>query len=220
MTDQQPSERTRVSRYSGRGIYRRDEIYSLLDKSFLCQVGYTINGEARVLPNAYVRIGDALYLHGHLQNQMLNALLDGQTACISMTLLDGLVLARTGFNHSVNYRSVTVFGKAERVEENKAEILDAFINQIVPDRAPTIRAATPQELNATLLIKIPIDEAVAKVRSGPPKDKDSDYDNGIWAGVINLNTLAESVEPCPQLEANIPMPQHIESFMTQISLFE
>ena len=220
MTDQQPSERTRVSRYSGRGIYRRDEIYSLLDKSFLCQVGYTINGEARVLPNAYVRLGDALYLHGHLQNQMLNSLLDGQTACISMTLLDGLVLARTGFNHSVNYRSVTVFGKAERVEENKAAILDVFINHIVPGRAPTIRAATPQELNATLLIKIPIDEAVAKVRSGPPKDKDSDYDNGIWAGVINLNTLAESVEPCPQLESNIPMPQHIESFMTQISLFE
>ena len=121
-----------------------------------------------------------------------------------MTLLDGLVLARTGFNHSVNYRSVTVFGKAERVEENKAEILDVFINHIVPGRAPTIRAATPQELNATLLIKIPIDEAVAKVRSGPPKDKDSDYDNGIWAGVINLNTLVESVEPCPQLEANIP----------------
>ena len=132
MTDQQPSERIRVSRYSGRGIYRRDEIYSLLDKSFLCQVGYTIHGEARVLPNAYVRIGDALYLHGHLKNQMLNALLDGQTACISMTLLDGLVLARTGFNHSVNYRSVTVFGKAERVEENKTEILDAFINHIVP----------------------------------------------------------------------------------------
>ena len=96
MTDQQPSERTKVSRYSGRGIYQRDEIYPLLDKSFLCQVGYTINGEARVLPNAYVRIGDALYLHGHLQNQMLNTLLDGQTACISMTLVDGLVLARTG----------------------------------------------------------------------------------------------------------------------------
>ena len=133
---------------------------------------------------------------------MLNTLLDGQTACISMTLLDGLVLARTGFNHSVNYRSVTVFGKAERVVENKAEILDIFINHIV------------------LLIKIPIEEAVAKVRSGPPKDKDSDHDNGIWAGVINLNTLIESVAPCPQLEANVSMPQHIKSFMNQVSFFE
>ena len=103
--------------------------------------------------------------------------------------------------------------------ENKAEILDVFINHIVPGRAATIRAATPQELNATLLIKIPIEEAVAKVR-WPPKDKDSDYDNGIWAGVINLNTLVESVAPCPQLEANVSMPQHIESFMNQVSLFE
>ena len=214
------SERIKVVRLSGRGVYDREEIYPLLDKSFLCHVGYTINGEARVLPTAYIRIGDAIYLHGHLQNQMMHALLDGQTACISVTFMDGLVLARTGFNHSINYRSVTVFGKAECVEDHKAEILDKFIDHIIPGRAAMIRPATPQELNATLLIRIPIEEAVAKVRTGEPHDKESDYDSGIWAGVINLRTYPESVEVCPRLEADMAKPEHVEQYMAQQSLFD
>lgn len=220
MASSEVSDRIKVVRLGNRGVYDRAEIYPLLDKSFLCHVGYTIDGEARVLPTAYVRIGDAIYLHGHLRNQMMNALLDGQTACISVTFLDGLVLARCGFNHSVNYRSVSLFGKAERVEDNKAELLDQFIDHIMPGRAAAIRPATPQELNATLVLKIPIEEAVAKVRTGPPHDKESDYDTGIWAGVVNFRTEAESVDTCPRLESDVATPDHIEHYMAQHSLFD
>ncbi|MEQ8954351.1 MAG: pyridoxamine 5'-phosphate oxidase family protein [Gammaproteobacteria bacterium] len=205
-----PAEHTRIVRGDNRAQYDSDQIRAILDAAFVCQVGFTIAGQAHVIPTAFVRIGAAIYLHGHLKNQMMNALLDGQTACLSVTLVDGLVLARSGFKHSVNYRSVTLFGKAEAVaEEDKAATLDALVNYLVPGRAGEIRPYTEQELNATLVLRIPIDEAAAKVRTGPPLDKEADYDTDIWAGVINLETRFAAIEPCPKLDPAIVVPQHV-----------
>ena len=213
--------RTTVKRGDNRAVYDAESIRAVLDSSFLCHVGYTIDGEARVLPTAYVRINDAIYLHGHLKNQMMNALLDGQTACVSVTILDGLVLARSGFKHSVNYRSVSLFGKAEVVEgEDKEGVLDRLVNHMVPGRVEEIRPPTPQELNATLVIRIPIDEAAAKIRSGPPLDGEKDYELDIWAGVVNIETRVTDAEPCPRLKEGISTPADVRDLLSHGTLFD
>lgn len=214
-------DRTNLVRGKDRARYEESDIYAVLDAGFLCHVGYVVNGEARVLPTAYVRIGDAVYLHGHLKNQMMNSLLDGPIASVCVTHLDGLVLARSGFHHSVNYRSVTIFGKAERVsDDEKEELLDKLVNHLVPDRAPELRKHTPQELNATLVVRIPIEEAAAKIRTGPPIDAEKDYESDIWAGVINVETELKDIERCPRLDKTIETPEHISIFMRQPALFK
>ena len=216
-----PAGKTRIVRGDNRAAYESDDIKSILDAGFLCHVAYVIDGEARVLPTAYVRIDGAVYLHGHLKNQMMNALLDGQTAGVCVTLLDGLVLARSGFKHSVNYRSVTLFGKAEKVaDKDKNEILDRMINHLVPNRASELRPATPQELNATLVLRIPIDEAAAKIRNGPPLDAEKDYDTDLWAGVVNVETVLGNIERCPRLDDSVQTPNHVLDFMEQGGLFK
>ncbi len=213
--------RTTLVRGKDRAHYEQSDVYDVLDAGFLCHVGYVVNGEARVLPTAYVRIGDSVYLHGHLKNQMMNSLLDGQITSVCVTHLDGLVLARSGFHHSVNYRSVTLFGKAEKVsDDEKEDLLDKLVNHLVPNRAPELRKHTPQELNATLVIRIPIEEAAAKVRTGPPIDADKDYETDIWAGVINVQTELKDIERCPRLDKTIETPEHISQFMRQPNLFE
>jgi len=216
-----PESKTRIVRGDNRAAYEEEAIKKVLDSSFLCHVGFTVDGEARIIPTAYLRIDDAIYLHGHLKNQMMNALLNGQTASICVTLVDGLVLARSGFKHSVNYRSVTLFGKAETVaDEVKEEVLDKFIDYMVPGRARELRKTTPQELNATLVVKIPIDEAAAKIRTGPPLDKEPDYETDIWAGVVNLETRITEVEDCPKLKSGIAVPEHITNYVDKKILFD
>lgn len=216
-----PESKTRIVRGDNRAAYEEEAIKKVLDSSFLCHVGFTVDGEARIIPTAYLRIDDAIYLHGHLKNQMMNALLNGQTASICVTLVDGLVLARSGFKHSVNYRSVTLFGKAETVaDEVKEEVLDKFIDYMIPGRAIELRKTTPQELNATLVVKIPIDEAAAKIRTGPPLDKEPDYETDIWAGVVNLETRITEVEDCPKLKSGITVPEHITNYVDKKILFD
>ena len=216
-----PESKTRIVRGDNRSAYEEEAIKKVLDSSFLCHVGFTVDGEARIIPTAYLRIDDAIYLHGHLKNQMMNALLNGQTASICVTLVDGLVLARSGFKHSVNYRSVTLYGKAETVaDEVKEEVLDKFIDYMVPGRARELRKTTPQELNATLVVKIPIDEAAAKIRTGPPLDKEPDYETDIWAGVVNLETRITEVEDCPKLKSGIAVPEHITNYVDKKILFD
>lgn len=216
-----PESKTRIVRGDNRAAYEEEAIKKVLDSSFLCHVGFTVDGEARIIPTAYLRIDDAIYLHGHLKNQMMNALLNGQTASICVTLVDGLVLARSGFKHSVNYRSVTLYGKAETVaDEVKEEVLDKFIDYMVPGRARELRKTTPQELNATLVVKIPIDEAAAKIRTGPPLDKEPDYETDIWAGVVNLETRITEVEDCPKLKSGIAVPEHITNYVDKKILFD
>ncbi len=220
MAEADRSTKTRIVRGADRANYEIDRIKSILDASFLCHVGFVANGEARVLPTAYVRIDDAIYLHGHLRNQMMNTLLDGQTACISVTILDGLVLARSGFHHSVNYRSVSVYGKAEKIEGvEKESVLDCLVNHLVPQRVPALRPHTPQELNATLVLKIPLDEAVAKIRQGPPVDAEKDYDSDIWAGVVDVHTVLGEITPCPRLDPSISTPAHVSALVAQGELF-
>lgn len=215
-----PGSRTRIMRGDKRAAYDEGSIKSILDASFLCHVGFTLAGQTHVLPTAYVRIDDAIYLHGHLKNQMMNALLDGQTACISVTILDGLVLARSGFHHSVNYRSVTLFGSAEKVpDEGKEAALDFLVNHLVTGRPPHLRPHTPQELKATLVLKIPIDEAAAKIRSGPPGDAEKDYETDIWAGVLNVRTVLEDIERCPRLDEAIATPEHVERLLEKRLLY-
>jgi uncharacterized protein len=216
-----PESKTRIIRGDNRAEYEEEVITKVLDSTFLCHVGFTVDGEARVIPTAYVRIGDAIYLHGHLKNQMMNALLDGQTASICVTLLDGLVLARSGFKHSVNFRSVTLFGIAEQIaDEDKEELLDVLVDYMVPGRAKQIRPPTQQELNATLVVRIPIDEASAKIRNGPPLDKEPDYETDIWAGVVNLETRISGVENCPDLKDGIELPENITSYLSQETIFD
>lgn len=208
------SERTQVKRGAKRAIYEAGTINEILDNSFLCHVGYTVDGECRVIPTAYVRLGNALYLHGHLRNQMLQALLEGQTACVTVTELNGLVLARSGFHHSVNYRSVVLFGKATVVAEaDKIPVLDALIDHLVPKRAAQIRPHTKQELDATLVLALSIDDAAAKVRQGPPVDAEQDYELDIWAGVVPLKTVVGDVEPCPRLPSTVATPDHVVEYL-------
>ena len=215
-----PAARTKIVRGDNRASYDARQITAILDASFICHVGFVLEGEARVIPTAYVRIDNAIYLHGHLKNQMMNTLLDGQTCCISVTILDGLVLARSGFHHSVNYRSVTVFGKAEKLPDDEKELnLDRLINHLVPDRIPHLRVHTQQELKATLVVKIPIDEAAAKIRSGPPIDAEKDYDTDIWAGVINVKIILDDIENCPELNDSVPTPEHVLDFIKKKDLF-
>ncbi len=221
MTESANGPRTKLVRGKDRAHYEKDSIYNVLDAGFLCHVGYVVDGEARVLPTAYVRIDDAIYLHGHLKNQMMNALLDGQLASICVTHLDGLVLARSGFHHSVNYRSVTLFGRAEKVaDEEKEPLLDQLVNHLVADRAPELRKHTPQELNATLVLRIPIDEAAAKIRTGPPIDAEKDYESDIWAGVINVQTVMTDIDRCPRLPDTVATPEHVEEFLQTEVLFK
>lgn len=203
----QPTERTRVRRGEKRAVYDRDQIHQILDANLVCHVGFVTNGEPCVIPTAFLRQDDAIYLHGNRQNRMLNALLDGQAACISVLQLDGLVLARSGFHTSVNYRSVVVYGKASVVED-KVPVLNAFVDKLAPGRAADIRAHTPQELNATLVLRVPIEEASAKLRTGPPIDDEADYALDVWSGVLELATGVHAV-PCPRLPEGVTMPAYV-----------
>lgn len=207
------SNKSQIIRGKKRAHYQEKDINAILDSSFLCHVGFVVEGQARVIPTAYVRRGKAIYLHGHLQNQMMAALLDGQTACITVTLIDGMVLARSAIHHSVNFRSAVVYGKGVVVDgEEKISALDALIDHYVPGRSADLRPHTAQELNATLVIKFIIEEASAKIRTGPPADSEKDLELDTWAGVLKLKTQVEDIENCPELKAAIPIPQYIKSF--------
>lgn len=211
------SSKSTVMRGPKRACYDIHQIHQILDASFLCHVSFIQNGEARIIPTAYSRVGNSIYLHGNVKNQMLSALLDGQTACINVMLLDGLVLARSGFHHSVNYRSVVLFGQGKLVvDENKAELLNGLINHMLPGRAEDIRPHHQKELDATLLVEFAIDEASAKIRTGPPVDAEADYDLASWAGVVNLKTVVESIEPCPRLTTSIEQPGYLEEYESRL----
>lgn len=181
-----PTGRTQLRRYPNRGSFDSETIYSILDEGFLCHVGFAVDGQPFVIPTGYARSGDRLFIHGSAASRMLKTLGGGVDVCVTVTLLDGLVLARSGFHHSMNYRSVVVIGKARLVSEReeKLEALRAFTNHVVPGRWEEVRPPTDQELKATTVLGIPIEEASAKMRSGPPIDDEEDYAWPVWAGVI------------------------------------
>jgi nitroimidazol reductase NimA-like FMN-containing flavoprotein (pyridoxamine 5'-phosphate oxidase superfamily) len=191
-----PTARTKVRRLAKRGVYDRAVIDAILDEAFICQVGFLYEGKPCVLPTAYTRVGHWLYLHGAQSNRMLRAIC-GQEACVSVTLLDGLVLARSAFHHSINYRSVVVFGEGEEVTDHveKLEAMERLVEHIVPGRWAEARQPNEQELDATLIVRLPTDECSAKVRIGPPVDDEVDLALDVWAGVLPV-TLAWG-EPLP-----------------------
>jgi uncharacterized protein len=183
-----PTERTTLKRLPGRATYERDTIYQILDEGFVCHVGFIANGQPIVIPTAYGRAEDILYIHGSVASRMLRALADGIEVCVTVTLVDGLVLARSAFHHSMNYRSVVVFGTASAVEDatEKARALLTFSEHVIPGRWADVRE---DELKKTLVLRIPLTEASAKVRSSPPIDEEADYTLPVWAGELPLRLV-------------------------------
>jgi len=207
-----PTKRTQVMRLPKRGDYSQETIYSILDAGFLCHVGFVVDGQPFVIPTGYGRSGSTLYVHGSAASRMLRTLAEGVDVCVTVTLLDGLVLARAAFHHSMNYRSVVLLGKATLVEsaEEKTEALRVISEQIVPGRWNDVRWPTEQELKATKVLALPISEASAKVRTGPPLDDEEDYALPIWAGVLPLSVRAEQPLPDPRLAAEVTaVPEYL-----------
>lgn len=188
-----PTERSRLRRLHERGAYDREVVYRILDAGLVAHVGYAIEGQPYVTPTCYWREGDRIVWHGSSASRMLRTVKQAIPACVTVTLLDGLVMARSGFHHSINYRAVMVFGHARPIEDTAAKLaaLEAFIERVAPGRWPELRPVTQQELKATTVVAMTIEEASAKVRTGPPKDDAEDYDGvACWAGVIPMMTVA------------------------------
>jgi nitroimidazol reductase NimA-like FMN-containing flavoprotein (pyridoxamine 5'-phosphate oxidase superfamily) len=192
MNEPLPSDRATVKRLPQRAAYDRATIDRILDEGLVCHVGFVQEGQPFVIPTIYVRIGDRVYVHGSPASRMLKALQGGIPVCVAVTLLDGLVLARSAFHHSMNYRSVVLFGTAAVVDEpeRKNEILRALAEHVVPGRWDDVRLPTAGELRRTLVLSVAIEEASAKIRTGPPLDDEEDYDLPVWAGVIPLRLAA------------------------------
>ena len=204
------SSRNTLRRSAKRGHYDRETIYPILDAGFLCHVGFTIGEQPYVLPNAYGREGDTLYLHGAIGNRMLKQLENNIPVCITVTHTDGIVLARSVFHHSFNYRSVVAFGTARLVpEEEKEHALYVVTEQILKGRWGEARTPNAAELRATRVLAVEIEEASAKVRTGPPKDDEADYALPIWAGVLPLETITSEAIPDPAMTEGIPIPNSI-----------
>ena len=190
----QKTDRTALRRMPSRGAYDRRTVNAILDEGFLCHLAFVIDGRPAVVPTAYGRVGDRLYVHGSAAARAMRAARDdgGLDVCLEVTLLDGLVLARSAFNHSMNYRCVVVYGKAMPVTDprERLESLRAFAEHLVPGRWSDVREPTERELRATSVLALPLEEASAKVRTGPPSDEEEDYELPVWAGVIPLEMVA------------------------------
>jgi uncharacterized protein len=205
-----PTSRTRVVREPHRGVYDRETVYKILDEGFICHVGFVVDGQPFVIPTGYGRSRDNLYIHGSAASRMLRNLDQGVAVCVTVTLLDGLVLARSVFNHSMNYRSVVVLGTAHAVSDpkEKVEALRALSEHIVPGRWADARQPNEKELKATLVVRLPIEEFSAKVRQGPPIDDEQDYEFLTWAGVIPLKMMAGEPIDDPRLNEARPVPDY------------
>lgn len=202
------TDRTALRRHPERGSHDRAQVEAILDDGYVAHVGFTVAGEPRVLPMAYGRIDDVLYLHGAVGNAMLRAS-DGAPVCVTVTHLDGLVAARSQYHHSMNYRSVVLVGRAEKVtdDEEKAAALAAIVDQALPGRSRVARPASPGEARATLVLRLPIAEGSAKVRAGGPVDEPEDMDLEVWAGVVPLRVVAGAPVQDPLQEAVLAPPE-------------
>ena len=212
--DFSPTARTTLRRLPQRGSFERETVHGILDEGLVCHVGFNVDGQPFVIPTAYGRAGDLLYLHGARASRMQKALAAGRDVCVTVTLVDGLVLARSAFHHSINYRSVVVFGRARVVEddEEKHAALEAFTEHVMPGRWAEVRWPNAQELAATTVLAIQLSEASAKVRTGPPIDDEEDYQLPVWAGVLPLGVEPGAPEADPRLPAGTPVPGYVEGF--------
>ncbi|MEM6251832.1 MAG: pyridoxamine 5'-phosphate oxidase family protein [Cyanobacteria bacterium P01_D01_bin.156] len=210
--------RTQVKRVPKRGHYDLETVCSILDSGLICHVGFVAEGQPFVIPTAYGRIENRLFIHGSPASRMLKSLQQGIDVCVTVTLLDGLVLARSAMHHSMNYRSVVLFGKAELVNERaeKLQALYAFTEHVMAGRWAGTREPNEQELQATTVLALPIAEASAKVRTGPPVDDAADYDLPHWAGVIPLRVQAGEPIVDPKLTEGIGIPEHIKRYFENV----
>ena len=214
MESDAPSERTQVHRLPERGVYDRDAIDAILDEALICHVGHLVDGQPRVIPTIHARVGDTLYIHGSNASRTLRAARSGTEICVEVTLIDGLVLARSAFHHSMNYRSVVVYGSARPVTdaEEKFAAQKALVDHVIHGRSDDARMPNERELNQTTILAIGLDEASAKVRTGPPKDEPEDYGLDVWAGVVPLHLEPGAPDPDPQLPAGIDPPPYATDY--------
>ena len=209
-----PTERTRVVREPQRGVYDREVIYKILDEGFVCHAGFVADGQPFVIPTLYARAGDAIYFHGSAASRMLRGAAEGAQVCVTVTLTDGIVLARSVFNHSMNYRSVVALGKATLVDqaEEKLAALRAFTEKILPGRWDDARQPNERELKATSILRLPLTEFSAKIRTGPPEDDAEDYELPIWSGVIPLHVVAGPPVRDESCNVDIPVPRYAANY--------
>jgi uncharacterized protein len=209
-----PNERTRVVREPQRGVYDRDAINKILDEAFVCHVGFTLDNQPYVIPTMFARVNDSIYFHGSAASRMLRGLSTGIPVCITVTLTDGLVLARSVFNHSMNYRSVVALGKAELVSkpDEKIAALHAFTEKILPGRWNDARQPNEKELKATSILRLPLTEVSAKVRTGPPEDDAEDYALRVWAGVVPLRLAPGTPIRDERCDPIIPTPGYAANY--------
>ncbi|HUL33196.1 MAG TPA: pyridoxamine 5'-phosphate oxidase family protein [Candidatus Eisenbacteria bacterium] len=208
------SERTRVVREANRAIYDRDAIYKILDEAFVCHVGFAMEGQPYVIPTMFARVGDAIYFHGSAASRMLRSASSGLPVCLTVTLADGLVLARSVFNHSMNYRSVVALGTAALANDptEKQDVLRAFTEKLIPGRWQDARQPSEQELKATSILKLPLTEVSAKVRTGAVEDDAADYALPVWAGVIPLRLVADAPIRDERCDPAIPTPGYAANY--------
>jgi nitroimidazol reductase NimA-like FMN-containing flavoprotein (pyridoxamine 5'-phosphate oxidase superfamily) len=206
-TPRAPSLRTRLRRMPARGDFQRETIEAILDEALVSHLGFAVDGDPYVIPTLHARVGDSVYFHGSSASRTIRALAAGAPLCLTVTLLDGLVLARSAVHHSVNYRSVIVLGQARAIVEQPEKMIaiEAFTERLVPGRWSEVRPPTAKELKAIQVLALPLSEASAKLRTGPPLDDEEDYALDTWAGVIPLATVAGVPVPDEQLSASTSM---------------
>jgi uncharacterized protein len=208
------TERTTLKRLPKRAEYDREAVHRILDEGFICHVGFVVEGQPFVIPTGYARRGETLFIHGSQASRMLRAVGQGIDVCLTVTLVDGLVLARSAFHHSMNYRSVVVFGRATVVDqrEEKLAALRALSEHMIPGRWDEVRGPSEPEMRATVVLSLELAEASAKVRTGPPLDDEEDYELRVWAGVIPLRLAAEPAIADPCLPADIDVPGYASKY--------
>jgi uncharacterized protein len=207
------NSRNQVKRRAQRGNYNRDVIEQILDESLICHIGFVVENQPFVIPTAYGRLDDQIYIHGSPMSRMLRSLQQGIEVCLTVTLLDGLVLARSAFHHSMNYRSVVIFGTATIVETptEKMMALKAFTDHVMPDRWADVRSPTDAELAGTLVLALSLESASAKIRTGPPVDDEADYALPIWAGELPLRLQVGIPVVDPRLLVGVPAPTYLRT---------
>jgi uncharacterized protein len=215
MSSYAPTDRTRVRRLPERGHYNRETVYSILDEAFICHIGFVADGKPVVIPTLFGREGDTVYFHGSAASRMLRNLKEGIDCCITVTLVDGLVLARSGFHSSMNYRSVVVFGRAAEITdpEAKTHALAVISDHLLPGRWADVRPPSDQELKGTTVLKLELDEVSAKIRTGGPKDDAEDYDLPVWAGILPLTPIYGTPEPDSDRKKDEPIPDYVKTLI-------
>lgn len=206
--------RSQMKRLPKRGIYDRETIHQILDEALICHVGFVEGGQPYVIPINFARMGDTIVLHGARASRLLKHIEVGNPVCVTATIVDGLVLARSVFHHSVNYRSVVLFGRGHPVEDEteKLAALEAITEHLIPGRWRETRLPSRKEMNATRVVSIRIDEASAKIRTGPPVDEEADYALGVWAGLLPLQEMSLPPIRDEHLPENIKLPQYVRKY--------